>query len=178
MSKYSLKDILLGLAKTSVLLILLELISSVIFPSLGLQNFKPAFNVLIVLFLAFKLETPGLAFIILALQYIHSVFSIEGWAAGTLTGVLISLSVKYVIEMLNFSTAISTIIVVQIFQLAWYFLITFIISLKMGDFSSFITIFIDYLPESLFLSAISHHFFLLMDRIWYVNKKQSMGAFL
>lgn len=178
MNKYTLKDILLGVLKTSVLLIFLELISSVIFPSLGLQNFKPAFNVLIVLFLAFKLETPGLAFLILTFQYIHSIFSIEGWAAGTLTGILISLSVKYVREMLNFSTAISTIVVVQIFQLAWYFLITFIISLKMGDFSSFLTIFLGYLPESFFLSIISHHFFLLMDRFWYVDKKQSMGAFL
>jgi len=176
-NKYSIKDIALGLIKTSLLLVFMELISSVIFPAIGFQEFKPAFNVLIVLFLAFKLETPGLAFLILIFQYIHSVFSIEGWAAGTLTGILISLSVKYVREMLNFSTAISTIVVVQIFQLGWYFLISFIISLKMGDFSGFLGIFVDYLPESLFLSAISHHFFMLMDRIWKVNKKP-MGAFI
>lgn len=177
MSKYSVKDIIIGFIKTSILLVVLEILSSVIFPALGFENFKPAFNVLIVLFLAFKLETPALAFIILSFQYIHSIFSIEGWAAGTLTGIIISLSVRFVRDLLNFSTVMSTIVVVQIFQFGWFFLISFIISLKMGDFGGFFPMLWQYLPESFFLSLISHHFFKLMDRIWLVQKKP-MGAYL
>lgn len=177
MNKYTFRDLALGYLKTAALLVGLELISSVLFPALGFHDFKPAFNVLIVLFLAFKLETPALPFLILFIQYIHSAFSIEGWAAGTLTGIVISLSVRYVRDMLNFSSAVSTIIVVQIFQVAWFFFISLILSLKVGDFAGFIGMFWEYIPESILLSLISHHFFILMDRIWQVHKR-TVGAYL
>ncbi|MAX66102.1 MAG: hypothetical protein QF441_08985 [Bacteriovoracaceae bacterium] len=168
--RYSLKDIFLGVFKTAILLVFLEIFCSAILPAFGILEFKPAFNVLIILFLAFKLEAPFLPFLILFFQYIHSAFSVEGWASGTLAGVIIAMSVKYVKDMLNFSTAISTIVVVQIFQIAWFILIAFILSLKLGDFSNFFSIFIKYLPESFFLSLISHHFFKLLDNFWKVGK--------
>lgn len=168
--KYSIQDIILGFLKTTALLIFLEVLSSAVFPSLGFEEFKPAFNVLIVLFLAFKLDDPVLPFLILAFQYIHSAFSIEGWATGTFTGILVAVSVRYVKDMLNFSTAISTIVVVQVFQLAWFFIVAIILSIKLSDFSNFLPIFWKYIPESIFLSIISHHFFKLLDRFWQVNK--------
>jgi hypothetical protein len=105
------------------------------------------------------------------------VFSIEGWASGTIAGILIAISVRHVKDMLNFSTAISTIIVVQVFQIAWFVLIAILLSIKLGDFSHFISIFLKYLPESIFLSLISHHFFLLMDNFWKVNRKSSSMAY-
>ena len=173
--KYSIQDIMVGFFKTTVLLVILEIFSSAILPSLGFTDFKPAFNVLIVLFLAFKLDDPVLPFLILAFQYIHSAFSIEGWATGAFAGIIISVSVRYVKDLLNFSTAIGTIIVVQIFQLAWFFLVAMILSIKLTDFSNFLPIFWQYIPESIFLSLISHHFFMLMDRFWKV-KKLNAGA--
>ncbi len=169
--RYSIQDIILGFIKTAGLLIFLEIFTSAALPALGIMNFKPAFNVLIVLFLAFKLEVPFLSFLILFYQYIHSIFSVEGWASGTLAGILIAISVRYVKDMLNFSSAIGTIIVVQIFQLAWFLLVAIILSLKLGDFSIFLSLFMKHLPESFFLSLISHHFFLLLDNFWQVNKK-------
>lgn len=175
--KYSVPDIIVGFLKTVLLLIGLEIFTSAILPAVGIVDFKPAFNVLIILFLAFKLEVPFLPFLILSFQYIHSVFSIEGWATGTIAGILISLSVRYVKDMLNFSTAISTIIVVQIFQIAWFILIAFLLSIKLGDFSHFLSIFLKYLPESIFLSLISHHFFMLMDNFWKVNRKSHGMAY-
>lgn len=170
--KYTAQGIVLGFLKTAFLLIILEVLSSAILPALGIMDFKPAFNVLIVLYLAFKLEVPFLPFLILSFQYIHSAFSIEGWASGTIAGILIAMSVRYVKDMLNFSSAISTIIVVQIFQIAWFVIMAIILSLKVGDFSHFITIFAKYLPESIFLSLISHHFFLLLDRFWQIGKSE------
>lgn len=169
--KYSLLEVVIGFLKTALLLIVLEIFSSAILPSFGIDEFKPAFNVLIVLFLAFKLDAPFLPFLILAFQYIHSTFSIEGWASGTFAGILVAVSVRYVRDMLNFSTAISTIIVVQVFQLAWFFLVSSILSIKLGDFSNFISIFLQYIPESIFISLISFHFFKLLDFFWKVNKR-------
>lgn len=176
--KYSALDIILGLVKTIALLVFLEIFTSTALPALGIEEFKPAFNVLIVLFLAFKVETPILPFLILILQYIHAGFSIEGWASGTFAGILIAVSVRYVKDMLNFSTAISTIVVVQIFQIFWFILVAIILSLKLGDFGHFINIFWKYLPESIFLSIISHHFFKLLDNFWNVDKKSSSGMAL
>jgi hypothetical protein len=175
--RFSIQDIVIGFFKTAALLIFLEIFSSAILPAIGINNFKPAFNVLIILFLAFKLEWPFLPFLILFYQYIHSVFSIEGWASGTLAGIIIALSVKYVKDMLNFSSALSTIVVVQVFQTFWFFMVALLLSIKLGNFSDFHIIFLKYLPESVFLSLISHHFFILLDNFWKVNKKSSGVAY-
>lgn len=167
--RYSARDLILGVLKTSLLLIFLEIITTALLPAIGLGNVKLAFSVLIVLFMAFKLETPFLAYLILVIQYVHSAFSIEGWAIGTLVGILISLSVKYLRDLLQFSTAISTIIVVQVFQIAWFALVSLFLSIKMGDFTNFITIFWQYVPVSILLSLVSPFFFNLLDRVWRVN---------
>jgi len=168
--KYSPSDIALGILKTSILLIILEIFSSAFLPSLGIIDFKPAFSVLIVLFLAFKLETPVLPFLILVTQFVHSIFSIEGWAIGTLTGIIVSLSVRYLKDLLDFSTAISTIIVVQIFQIAWFIMVSFMLSIKLGTFASFLSIFWQFIPESFVLSILSPLFFTLLDRVWKVGR--------
>lgn len=171
--RYSVKDLILGILKTSLLLIILEIMTTAFLPAIGFDNIKLAFSVLIVLFMAFKLETPFLSYLILVVQYVHSAFSIEGWAIGTLVGILISLSVKYLRDLIQFSTAISTIIVVQIFQLAWFIMVSFFLSIKLGDFSNFITIFWQFVPESILLSFISPFFFRLLDRVWKVNNTGS-----
>lgn len=164
--RYSIQGVLLGFIKTLILLVFLEVFTSAVLPAIGINDFKPAFNVLIVLYLAFKVEVPFLPFLILLLQYVHSAFSIEGWASGTIAGIIIAISVKYVKDMLSFTSAVSTIVVVQIFQIAWFVIMATILTLKIGDFSHFFHIFSKYLPESIFLSLISHHFFLLLDRFW------------
>lgn len=173
--KYSPLDLVLGVIKTAFLLIFLEIFTTAFLPAIGLSNVKLAFNVLIVLFLAFKLESPFLAFLILIIQYVHSIFSIEGWAIGTLVGILISLSVKYLRELLQFSSKVSTIVVVQIFQLVWFVMVSFLLSIKLGDFSNFFIMFWNFVPESILLSFLSPFFFELLDRVWKV-KDSSNGV--
>lgn len=175
--KYTFQDILLGLLKTILILVILEVFSTALLPAMGFTDFKPSFNVLVVLFLAFKLNTPLLPFLILIIQYTHSIFSVEGWAAGTFTAILISVVVKYIKDQLNFSSVISTIIVVQIFQMLWFVSIAIMFSLKLGSFSNFLMIIWGYLPESIFLSLISHYFFILLDNFWQLNKRSSGMAF-
>lgn len=167
--KYSPLDIALGILKTSIILIFLEIFTSAFLPMIGIADFKPAFSVLIVLFLAFKLDTPVLPYLIFITQFVHSIFSIEGWAIGTLTGILVSLSVRYLKDLLDFSTAISTIIVVQIFQLAWFLLVAFMLCIKLGAFSSYFHIFWQFVPASIVLSIVSPLFFILLDRVWRVG---------
>ena len=169
--KYSITDILIGFFKTLLLLVVLHIFTTAVLPALGISSFKPAFNVLIVLFLAFKIDVPFLAWMIFSFQYTHSLFSIEGWASGTLAGITIALAVRYLRDLINFSTAISTIIVVQIFQILWFVILALLLSIKMGDFGLFFSIFVKYIPESVFLSLISPWFFGLLDNFWNVGKK-------
>ncbi|MBD66438.1 MAG: hypothetical protein CME62_14600 [Halobacteriovoraceae bacterium] len=175
--KYSIQEISLGLLKTILLLLVLEIVTTAVLPMFDITSFKPNFNILIVLFLAFKLNTPLLAFIILIVQYVHSAFSIEGWAMGTFTGVFISVLVQYIKDQLNFSSAASTIIVVQIFQLIWIVIGTVMLCFKMEDFSSFLTLMWHHVPESIFLSILSPFFFRLLDGFWHVNRRSSGVAY-
>jgi hypothetical protein len=170
---YSIQDIAVGLCKTLLLLVFVEIVTTAFLPAIGIKEFKPAFSVLIVLFLAFKIETPLLPFLILIIQYVHSGFSIEGWATGTFTGVLVSISVRYVKDMLNFTSAASTMIVVQVFQIIWFIFISIMLSMKQGDFSGFLGYIGGNIPESIFLSLISHHFFKLLDNFWKVNQRST-----
>lgn len=172
MIRVNLKEAILGTLKTCLILIALEIFSTAALPALGLVNFRPEFNVLIVLFLAFKLETPLLAWVILTVQYAHSLFSIEGWAIGTVTGVVIAVSVRYLKDMLDFSTSISTIIVVQVFQLGWFMMTSFLLSIKVGDFSNFFILLWQHIPESLVLSLLSPIFFKFFDRVWMVGSQR------
>ena len=171
--RYTGGEIGIGLLKTILLLIFTEMITTTVFPVIGIENFKPAFNVLIVLFLAFKIETPLLPFLILIIQYVHSAFSIEGWGAGTFTGIIVSMSVRYVRDMLNFNSAVGTMIAVQVFQIIWFVFISVMLSMKQGDFSGFFSYIGSNIPESIFLSLISHHFFKLLDNFWMVDRRDT-----
>ena len=102
--RLKLKNLWAPLVATMGLLIFFEIISSTLFPIVGIQNYRLPFHILIVLYLGFRLETPYLSFLVLLLQYIHSLFSIEGWALGTVAGVLICMLCAYLKELLDFSS--------------------------------------------------------------------------
>lgn len=166
-------DILLGCLKTCGLLIVLEIFSTAFLPAIGIENVRLAFNVLIVLYLAFKIETPFLAFLILIVQYVHSAFSIEGWGIGTLVGIVVAMSVRYLRDLLQFSTAISTMVVVQIFQIAWFLMSAFLLSLKLGSFENFFFIFWKNVPASFVLTLMAPFFFKLLDNFWRTSDRTS-----
>lgn len=167
--RFNLKDIILGSLKSAILLILLEIITSSFFPSIGLTSFRPPFSVLIVLYVAFKINNIAVPFVIMLFQGIHSVFSIEGWAIGTLIGLIVALMIKYFKDLLDFSTSLSTVIVVQISQLVWFILLASLISIKLSDFSNFFNLFFEFVPESILLSLLAPFFFNLLDRLWFTK---------
>ena len=171
--KYSPVDLLLGCLKTCGLLIVLEIFSTAFLPAIGIESIRLSFSVLIVLYLAFKIDTPFLAFLILIVQFVHSAFSIEGWATGTLVGIIVAMSVKYLRDLLQFSTAISTMVVVQIFQLAWFLMMAFLLSLKLGSFDNFFILFWKNVPASIILTFLAPFFFRLLDNFWRTSNRSS-----
>ncbi len=161
---------------TLAILISLEIFSSAILPSMGWMDYKLNFNVLIILFLAFRFTTPLFPWVILVLQFVHAIFSVEGWALGTLVGILLSIAVVYVKEVLHFSSFLLTVITVQLFQIAWYVLSFTLICLKLGSFEKFGLYFWNAFVGSILLSLISPFLFKFLDKIWAFEDESHHGV--
>jgi hypothetical protein len=174
--KLKIEDIIKAAIKTVLLLFILEITSSAILPALGASSFRMAFNILIVLYLALKLDTPLLPVLILITQLVHSVFSVEGWAIGTIIGVLISIVVSYLRENIQFTNWVSTVILVQIFQLLWFSLSSLLLSVKIGSFTNYFTMLWNYIPESILLSLLAPFFFGILNYFWKVDDRSRIGV--
>lgn len=149
-----------------LLLILLEVATSALLPALGWESYRLSFNVVIILFIALRINNPLMPWFILFLQMVHSAFSVEGWALGTITGILIGTVVGYLKDIIQFSSFFMTLIIVQIFQLVWYFLTTLIICLKMGSFDKFTLFLSATIPGTFALSLVSPFIFNILEKIW------------
>jgi hypothetical protein len=165
-----LSEILFSFAITLGLLIGLEVVTSSLLPAIGWVEYRLTFNVLIILFLAIRLDSPLVPWMILGLQLIHSAFSIEGWALGTLAGLIVMLSANYLKELLNLTNAIMTMLTVQFFQFIWFFTVTMMICLKISNFEKFGMILWSFIPGSIFLSLISPLLFGILGMIWKISR--------
>lgn len=166
--KMRLSQLLISFAITVALLIGLEIVTSTIMPVFGWKEYRLTFNVLIILFLAIRMDSPSVPWMILGLQMVHSIFSIEGWALGTLAGIIVMLSANYLKELLHLTTAFMTMLVVQFFQVIWFMTVTLVICLKIGDFDKFGLIVGSFIPGSILLSLISPVLFWVLGMVWKV----------
>lgn len=162
-------NLILSTLITLCLLVAFEIATSALLPALGWRESRLAFNVVIILFMAIKVSSPLLPWFVMLLQLVHSAFSIEGWALGTLAGILVAVTAGYLKEVLQFSSAIATIVIVQLFQVLWYLLTVSIICLKLGSFDKFGLLFWNALPASFLLSLVSPLIFALLTRVWAVD---------
>jgi hypothetical protein len=166
--KMRLSQMIISFAISLALLIGLEIVTATILPAFGWHEYRLTFNVLVILFLALRLDSPTVPWMIMGLQMIHSIFSIEGWALGTLAGLIVMLSANYLKELLHLTTAIMTMITVQLFQMIWYLTVTLIICLKISNFDKFGLIIWSFIPGSILLSLISPILFWILEQIWRV----------
>lgn len=167
--RMKLSQMIVSFLITLGLLIGLEIVTSTILPALGWKEYRLTFNVLIILFLAIRLDSPLVPWMILALQMVHSAFSIEGWALGTFAGLIVMLSANYLKELLHLSSAFMTMLIVQFFQVIWFVTVTMIICLKISDFSKFGMIVWSFIPGSILLSLISPLLFWILSLVWRVQ---------
>ncbi len=159
-------QLLVSFGITLTLLVLLEVVTSTVLPVMGWKEYRLTFNVLIILFLAIRMDSPLVPWLIMGLQIIHSIFSIEGWALGTLAGLIVLISANYLKEVLHLTTAFMTMFTVQLFQFIWYLTVTLIICLKISDFDKFGLILWSFVPGSILLSLVSPLLFWFLDNVW------------
>lgn len=166
--KLRFSQMVFSFAVTLALLIGFEIVTATIFPAFGWNEYRLTFNVLIILFLAIRLDSPAVPWMILGLQIIHSIFSVEGWALGTLAGIIVMVSANYLKELLHLTTAFMTMLIVQFFQVIWFVTVSVIICLKVSDFSKFGMIVWSFIPGSILLSLFAPVLFWLLGNIWRV----------
>jgi hypothetical protein len=171
----NMKDVILPLIKTLILLFVLEIITTAVFPMVGLINYRVPFNILLVLYLGLRLETPYLAILILCVQYFHSFFSIEGWEMGTVTGIVICVVVSYVREMIHFTSWGMTILITQLFQFLWFIVQSILIFLLMGNPDYILEKGWRFLPQSFIIALLSPFFFFLLNKIWEIDDRGLLG---
>jgi len=155
---------------TLLILVVLEIISTALLPMMGFIKYRIPFNVLLVLYVGLKLETPYTSIIILILQYTHSFFSIEGWEMGTISGVLICIVIGYLKDLLHLTSNVMTVFVVQMFQFLWFTIVSILVYLKEDSLTYIVEKFWRFLPESIFLSLIAPFFISILDTIWQIRE--------
>lgn len=163
-----LSQLLISFAITLAMMIGLEVVTSSLLPAMGWKEYRLTFNVLLILFLAIRLDSPMVPWMILGLQMIHSVFSVEGWALRTLAGLIVMFSANYLKELLHLTTAIMTMLTVQLFQIIWFVTVTVVICLKISNFEKFGMIIWSFIPGSILLSLISPILFWILSVVWKV----------
>jgi hypothetical protein len=171
MYEYKFKEILTSFGLTALMLIGLEVFSSSFLPAIGWGDYRLGFHVLICLYVCFRVDSMYLPYLIMGFQLIHSVFTIEGWALGTFTGVIVSFLVSFLKDMIQLNSKLSTMIVVQIFQTIWFVIMGILISIKLGDFAYLFDRFWRFLPESLMLSLVSPFFFIILAKFWGLKRR-------
>ena len=164
--KSEVRHFFIPLLLSGMILVLLEIISTTLLPILNLLNYGLSFNILLVLYMGFKLQTPYLALMILYVQYIHSFFTIEGWEVGTIAGVLTCVLISYLRDLVHLSSSVLTILVTFFFQAFWFILVSLLISLKSGDMLTIVQRFWIFVPEAIVLSLVSPLLFNFLDKIW------------
>lgn len=168
-------NLLKPLGVTLMILIVFEILSTAFFPMIGLTKYRLPFNILIILYLGFKIENPFLAILIFILQYTHSFFSIEGWEMGTIAGVLICVVISYLKDLLHLSSSIMTIFVTEMFQLLWFVIVSTILYIKTDDLSYIVEKFWRFLPESIVISLVAPVLFAVLDVIWQSEQQSALG---
>jgi hypothetical protein len=168
-------NLLKPLGVTLLILVIFEVLSTALFPMMGLIKYRLPFNVLIILYIGFKLENPFVAILIFILQYTHSFFSIEGWEMGTIAGVLIYVVISYLKDLLHLSSSIMTIFVTQMFQFLWFLIVSTILYIKTDELSYIIEKFWRFLPESIVISLLAPVLFAVLDVIWQSEQQSALG---
>lgn len=173
--KIPFKQFIFSFTTMMMLLVVLEIVSSALLPSLGIMRYRIPFNILLVIYLGFKIQAGSLPILVFLIQYLHSFFSVEGWAIGTFTGIVVAILVTVLKDILHISNLAMTIIVSLFFQIVWFIISLMLFYMKFGDGSLILEKLWRFIPESIFLSLIAPPLFYLLDRIWRIHYHQFEG---
>ena len=156
---------------TLLILIILEVLITAGFPAIGLKNFRISFSILIALYIAFKVESPFNAVLIMIVHLCHSLFSVESWEMGTFAGVLVSVIVQFVKEMIRLESFLTTAILVQIFQMVWIAITSLLYYIKLDNTDFIFFKLQNFVLESIVTSLLAPFIFVVLDKVWSLERQ-------
>ena len=168
---------IISLLKTILLLFVIEILSSSLFPSLGLANSRIVITILFTLFFAIRIQSNFVPFYILIIHLFHSAFSIEGWAIGTFSGLSMALVLGFLRGKIQVNSYISTSLLTFVFHLFWLLISTTLICLKLQNFELFTNLYFKPLIGVVVVSVISPFFFIILENFWKKDLKSSEMRF-
>ncbi|MBF0205616.1 MAG: hypothetical protein HQK53_01870 [Oligoflexia bacterium] len=161
---------------TIILVIIFEIVTTAVIPALGVQKYRPAFYMLIIVYLSLRMESPILPILIFVVMWFHSAFTIEGWAFGTCAGIFTSILISSLKDVMHFNTNLVTIVSVQLLLFFWFIIESLLILTKLGEFHYLLERFQNFLPESMVLALFSPILFALLDKLWHDSEEDKMGV--
>jgi hypothetical protein len=159
---------------TLIFLILFNIFFTATLPALGIANFKIPLNILIVLFLCFKLRITVLSIMILIIQYTNSFFTTEHWTIGTIAGILTVWVLNYLSDIIDLSSAVITILVTLAFSLFWFGCTSVLVYIQLDDIQFLLPRFNKFFPEALFISLMAPFVFSFLDKVWKTGHLRSI----
>ncbi len=171
---YQLKKSIAPIGASLLILILLEIFSTTFLPIIGLTSYRIPFNILLSLYVSFKLDTIYPPLFIFMIHYIHSFFSVEGWETGTIAGVTACFTISYFKDIVHLSSYTTTVIFTQIFQFFWPCITGILLYFKGASISFLIDKFWRFIPESIFIAFMAPLIYPLLDKIWDVSDETTL----
>ncbi len=159
-------SVALSFVITLVLLILLEVITTTVFPLIGMELVRFSFFPLLILFLSFYKNSNWIAIHIVFYSYIHSIFSIEVWYLSAFVGILVSIIIAYFSELIHLSNKLVTMFFVLVFQIAMMFFRSIVFYLRGNDFTYIFQSFMSHLFEIAVLTILAPFVFAVLSVIW------------
>ncbi len=151
--------------------VVVEIILASFLPLFISSKLRFSITTLITLYVILNKDYFGVPFLIFILQYIHSLFSIEGWEIGCFIGIFLWILITYIKDMIHLKSILSIILVNFVSCGLWLVLSSVAIGLKVGGFDDFFTYLRLNLIEIVVISLLSPILFTAFEKIWPSTKE-------
>lgn len=94
---------------------------------------------------------------------------------GTIAGVMICIVISYLKDLLHLSSSVITIIITQMFQFLWFFIVAILFYIREESFAYIVEKFWRFVPESIVISLLAPLFFSVLDAIWRTESDRALG---
>lgn len=176
MFSFRLKDFSVMMLKTLLLIFILDFLSTAFIPTFQQTYLFPSFHLLFIIYLSFYQPADRLPFLVLIIQCFHSIFTVEGWALGTITGCLVSYLLILIRDTIQFSSFWATFLLVYGIQVVWSILNGSLLSLKVGQWYPLQSYFTFSLTQGIILGLIALPTFKVLENIWSKDESSSLAA--
>ncbi len=166
------KENIISLIQTLFILGFINLFVSSLFHFFGHNSFENPLHILIILYFSIKFDSTERPFIILLVELLQGAFSVEGWAYGTFTGVILSILLLPFKGFLHFSNYFVMFLVSFFFQVSWFIFSTGLLTLRLSQNHFSYSKFSDAVAVSLLFSLMTPPFLKFMDKVWSTENQE------